>query len=280
MIYTEKQILHYTNSSSRKPDENIGQYQLTNKIQKCLEQFSPVSLLQMKKVQLMTRTDRKFVVAANLLPDLLSAVASFYKVQQIDQKRIATYATVYYDTPDYFFYHAHVKGKLNRTKIRIRQYVDSDLSFLEIKNKNNKGVTNKIRIQAKTVDNNNLSFLKQHVSVVNPKNLPPSLNNKFQRITLVNHQFTERLTIDFNIIVKNCRENNEAAIPNLCIIEVKQSHPAPTPLINFLKYYHIRASGLSKYCLGISITTNNVKKNNYKPKIHFLQKRLNHDLFC
>ena len=280
MISTEIDSLNFVRPSNRKINGKRNRQYPCQNIRECLELFPPVTLMQMKQVQLMTRTDRKYVIPVTLLPKLLSSVSSFYKVQEIDHKRIASYATVYYDTPDYLFYHTHVKGKLNRTKIRIRKYVDSELSFLEIKNKNNKGTTQKVRVPANKIEENNVSFLKQHIPNLNIQKLTPSLTNDFQRITLVNHNFTERLTIDFNIGVKNCREEKEARFPNLCIIEVKQSRRTPTPLINFLNNNHIHTSGLSKYCLGISITTDSVKRNNYKPKLHFLKKRLNHDLFC
>jgi hypothetical protein len=42
---------------------------------------------------------------------------------------------LYFDTDSKRFYHDHHNGKVKRTKIRMRNYVESNLTFLEIKKK-------------------------------------------------------------------------------------------------------------------------------------------------
>ncbi|MGK0412641.1 MAG: hypothetical protein ACJA1B_000839 [Polaribacter sp.] len=59
---------------------------------------------------------------------------------------------VYFDNFKVKFYFDHHNGRVHRTKIRQRKYVDSDLTFLEVKQKNGKGETNKSRIRIPDFD--------------------------------------------------------------------------------------------------------------------------------
>jgi hypothetical protein len=63
-------------------------------------------------------------------------------------------------------------------------------------------------------------------SIYNDENIPklsPSIQTKYNRITLVSRNGWERLTIDFNIKVKDLRgkKNKEINLKNLVIIESK-----------------------------------------------------------
>ena len=55
--------------------------------------------------------------------------------------------TLYFDTPDRQMYAEHQRGRKNRQKIRVRRYESSGVSFLEVKRKNNKGRTDKKRME-------------------------------------------------------------------------------------------------------------------------------------
>ena len=78
---------------------------------------------------------------------ILESIKEDYRVLQIKDDRIMSYSSLYFDTQENKFYNDHHNGKNNRTKIRQRKYIESDLCFLEIKQKNGKGETNKSRIQ-------------------------------------------------------------------------------------------------------------------------------------
>ncbi len=115
-------------------------------INKILGAYASISLGEMSAVRLMNRTDTKFVTSYAKALSLLSATKDDYFVQEIDDKRIAEYYTVYFDTPQYDMFRCHACGKANRQKLRIRSYVDSNLSFLEVKTKNNHLRTKKCRM--------------------------------------------------------------------------------------------------------------------------------------
>ena len=113
-----------------------------------ISKFQPISLSEMGGIKLMNRTDTKFVTSIDKLMQLLQMAGDEYRVQEIDGKRNMSYATIYYDSKDYAFYNAHHDGHAGRQKVRVRSYVDSHLSFLEIKTKDNHGKTYKSRISA------------------------------------------------------------------------------------------------------------------------------------
>ena len=117
-----------------------------NIVTKHTSNFSPISLKDMDGVKLMNRTDTKFASQLSKLPKLLLQLQPFYNVLTINSKVIQDYKSLYYDTKERKFYIDHHNSRVNRNKIRFREYVGSNLTFLEIKRKNNKGKTIKKRI--------------------------------------------------------------------------------------------------------------------------------------
>ena len=118
-------------------------------MEKTLQSYTPVSLEQMKAVRLMNRIDTKYVTTLPKLVRLLEMARGQYWVQEIDGQRNMPYYTLYYDTERCDMYLEHLRGRKTRQKIRIRAYEHSGVSFLEVKNKNNKGRTAKKRVFAK-----------------------------------------------------------------------------------------------------------------------------------
>ena len=95
--------------------------------------FEPITLKEMDSVKLMNRKDTKFIFNEKMLPALLKDLTKNYKILEISKKRESQYKTMYFDTEDFKFYTQHHNGKLNRHKVRYRQYIDVDLTFLEVK---------------------------------------------------------------------------------------------------------------------------------------------------
>ena len=238
----------------------------------------------MESVKLMNRIDTKFAVPMSVLPAILNAAKSDYFAQQIDGKRIATYDTVYYDTDTLDMYIRHHDRQLARQKIRVRQYVDSDLTFLEIKRKNNKGRTKKKRIAVPGFDisADTLGQSKRETWSVEDfiaaksryswSELSPRLSTRFERITLVNKAKTERLTIDMNLVWDNLVSGESKTYPNLVIIELKRDGNVPSKMTDIMLAQRIKPFKISKYCIGTALTTPNLKKNRFKSKIHNLEK--------
>ena len=117
-----------------------------------LSQYDSIYLEEMSGIKLMNRTDTKFVTNRRRLEQLLEMAQTNYRVQEIDGRRTATYYTVYFVTDARDMFLTHHNGILNRQKLRIRSYVDSGLSFLEVKTKNNHRRTRKRRISIDDFD--------------------------------------------------------------------------------------------------------------------------------
>ena len=162
-------------------------------------------------VRLMNRVDTKYLVNEALCMELLELAADQYYVQIIDDCRACRYATLYYDTPQWDMYHLHHNRRLTRQKIRTRTYVETGVTYLEVKNKSNKGRTHKRRMAldrslfaAAATDTAAADFLRREARYA-PETLSPSLATRFVRVTLVNRAMTERLTIDFDLHFDNVR---------------------------------------------------------------------------
>ena len=152
-----------------------------------LSAFSSISLEEMSTIRLMNRTDTKYIVSLSALMDVLQRASNCYRVQEVQGERNIVYHTTYLDTPDYAMYLAHQNGRVIREKIRVRTYVSSGLTFLEVKNKNNKGRTDKKRIRVQGVNSlrqdGGEEFLRNY-AWYELSTLKLLLENHFHRITL------------------------------------------------------------------------------------------------
>ena len=243
-----------------------------------LNTMNPITLDEMKNIRLMDRVDSKYVAPVFLLPELLKEMMPYFKVQTINEVRIAPYCTQYLDTPDLDMYVMHQNGKLNRQKVRIRSYVDSNLSFLEIKNKNNKGRTKKTRIPINlthltSVDDldGDKPFLDEN-SLFCSDTLSPSLANDFKRITFVNNQATERITIDIDLSFSNYKTGEKKKFDDLMILELKQDGWRHSDFRDILNSFRIKRTPFSKYCMGMVLTDPHIKNNRFKGRLTRINK--------
>ncbi|MFT4523569.1 MAG: hypothetical protein ACI8ZN_002524 [Bacteroidia bacterium] len=235
-----------------------------------LDSFPYISLADMDDVALMKRVDTKFILSRSKLNSILKELASDYSILEINHERLMHYHTRYFDTNERQFYFDHHNRRAKRTKIRIRTYTASNLHFLEIKRKNVKGQTNKTRIRV-AANETQLSqaasaFIAQ--SDINHLNLSATLENSFDRFTLVNTARTERVTIDLNLTYNERTFNDD-----LVIIELKQKrYNRMSPLAQALKRHRIYPGSISKYCMGVAFLNPNFKQNNFKTKFRSINK--------
>ncbi len=245
-----------------------------NELLSTLRNFDPVTLEEMDRVSLLNRLDTKFVFRFDQLAGILENIRCHYRVLEVKGLRINKYETIYFDTPDFQLYHKHLFGHVNRNKIRFRNYIDSEMSFFEIKLKNNKGRTIKSRLKRSIsgvfMDNETVTMLKEKTSYL-PEQVHPVLWNNFSRITFVNKTIPEKLTIDVCLEFKSTE--NSLNLPQLVIAELKQIKPDHASFFtNYMKQKQIRQNSLSKYCLGISILSKNIRRNNFKQNLVSLKK--------
>ena len=238
-----------------------------------VNQFKSISLDEMNSVALMKRTDTKYVINISTLPKVLNKLLESYRVLEIKGRRIMNYSSLYLDTDNFKFYLDHHNGRVNRTKIRQRKYVDSDLTFLEIKKKNGKGETNKFRIKIDDFETELSNTSKEFISEITNHNydLKTSLWNSFNRITLVNLEENERVTIDLNLTYSV--DGKEKKYSNIVVVELKQSRfDRKSLVVKALKNVGHNPYSISKYCIGVANLYKNLKQNTFKIKLLKLNK--------
>ena len=241
--------------------------------------MKPITLDEMKSVQLMNRIDTKYVVTDTQLREILLRVCDSYYAQEVENNRFSPYRTLYYDTPELAMYIAHHNRHLAREKVRVRTYVDTDLTFCEVKHKNNKGRTSKERIKMERVDNivenpNTAAFLAER-QPYEVRSLKPQLETAFKRVTLVNYEKTERLTIDCDLTFNDKMSGKVAKMAPLVVMELKQDGRAHSLLKDVLFDMRIKPFKISKYCIGICLTRPEVKQNRFKKKLMKIDKLKN-----
>jgi hypothetical protein len=244
-----------------------------SEINEILSRFRPISLDEMDSVKLMDRVDTKFMLSSRGFGVLLNELRKSYKCLEVEGFRASRYETVYLDTEKLDFYIKHHNGKRNRYKIRYRKYVESDLTFLEIKFKNNKKRTVKNRMIVPGIESSlsedSAHFINE-ISGIDYEVLNV-LRNDFSRITLVNEELQERLTLDMSL--KFSAFGGVAEMGDVIICELKQEKAKRnSPFLSAVKNHVHRPMRISKYCMGIAMLKEGVKKNNFKENLLILEK--------
>jgi len=238
-----------------------------------ISDFIPISLGEMDDVKLMSRTDTKFAFNANKMPELLVQLMPFYRVLAIDGQLIHDYKSLYYDTDDRKFYIDHHNQRVNRNKIRFREYVGSGLTFLEIKRKNNKGKTIKKRMKVDAITRELSEEHKKYIKKIIGKKLAVNAKQwiNFSRITLVHKTQKERLTIDIDLTFEN--EKLSGDLKQIIIAEVKQEKMSrSSDFMRIAKEMYILPIRISKYCMTTLQLNPDVKQNRFKEKLLFINK--------
>ncbi len=244
-------------------------------MEEVLSQFDLIDLTEMDGVQLMNRVDTKFVFDSDVLTEILPVLQGHFKVLNVGESMISGYESLYYDDPELRFYNDHHRKRLNRVKVRYRTYLESGISFLEVKHKH-KGRTNKMRIPS---NENHMELPTDHqafldsVMPFDTDPLNPSLMNQYQRITLVGKDQDERLTIDLALRFE--WKDRKEDMGKLVIAELKQGRiNRESPFFRIMKQRGIRPLRLSKYCIGMLKIhgAGALKHNRFKKKLLHIEK--------
>lgn len=238
------------------------------RIKESLKKLAPITLEEMESIRLMNRTDTKFVTSKEKLAELLELAVGKYYAQYTSGSKIASYKTTYWDTDDHHFYMDHHNGRAPRQKVRVRTYMDSGVTFLEVKTKNNHGRTKKKRVSVPGQGQiqGEADFLYERARCTT-SDIHETVQNNFHRITLVNYGKTERLTIDFDVRFHNFETGKDAGTGQLVIVELKRDGNVFSPILDILRQLRIKPSGFSKYCIGSVMTNPGLKHNLFKPKL-------------
>ena len=241
-----------------------------------LDRFEGISLEEVNKASLMRRKDNKYLFSFQDLPELLTMVSSDYRVLEIDGIRSQHYNTRYFDTDGREMYHKHHRGLSNRHKVRIRRYGSGSLHFLEVKKKNVKGITSKKRVKISDMAHASLlreeEFLKKYSPYVG-HGIDAAMENLFNRITLVNHAQSERVTLDYGLRFNSKEKGVDLDLPGVAIAEIKyEGHLAGSALHAALRKLRIKPSRFSKYAIGMALLHSELKQNRFKGRVRRVHK--------
>jgi hypothetical protein len=236
--------------------------------------FEPVSLQEMDSVALLNRVDTKYLLSAAQLATVLRNLRAHYQVLSIADRRVHHYWTQYFDTHGFELYHDHVTGRAEIYKVRSREYLDTQLSYLEVKHKNHKRRTEKSRLPVSyhcdCLDGEMDDFLRGFIRFPS-RDLEPKLWNTFKRITLVSQYDQERLTIDVDLCFFN--QKRVLFLDGIAIAEIKQEKfKRSSAFVLETRRLGIRQTGFSKYCFGVAQLYSSVKRNSQKAKALMIDK--------
>ena len=156
---------------------------------------------------LLTRVDRKYVVALPTLERLIASLGDDWRALEINGRRSFGYRSTYFDTENLLTYRAHLQRRRKRYKVRVRRYLDSDACMLEVKRKGLRGLTVKERRPHPSWRETELgdegkafvaAVLLDHGVPISP--LQPLVVTSNRRVTLASLDSRSRLTIDFDLV--------------------------------------------------------------------------------
>lgn len=230
-------------------------------VDRMLDRMQPVTLAQLDAVALLDRVDTKFLLTSQQLVEILPKLAQEYLVLEIQGRRRHQYRTLYFDTPDLDLYHLHHASRPVRHKVRSRSYVDSGLSFFEIKAKTQDNRTVKSRLSTPKFVTEWPPEVRTFVTGIlgdSASALQPTLSNDFYRVTLIDRRASERVTLDLNIQF-NC-DGRTAVLPGIVIAELKQSGTdRHSVFADQMQAAGIIPTSISKYCAGVGLLISNVE---------------------
>jgi VTC domain len=243
------------------------------------QQFAPISLKALEaKAGMLRRRDNKYVVERSLMQEALKLFAEHFDVLEIGGRRSFTYETCYFDSLELECYKDHHRGRRCRAKVRIRNYIDSDMCFVEVKLKDKRGETIKRRLaherlSARYLDSRALEFVnscfrKQYRKDF-PYDLKRALDMRYKRVTLVAKEGGERMTIDNQLVFMN----SNASCPvdgDVFVVETKSSNGNGIADKVLRSLHRHPTKHCSKYCAGIAALREDVTSNNFLPVLRKL----------
>ena len=237
--------------------------------------IQPIGLDELNaRLALQTRTDSKYLLNLGELDHLVDLIGSDLQVLQIDDRQEQTYDTVYFDSTDLGCFHDHLQRRRYGYKLRTRTYVGSGLRVFEVKMRDGRGNTVKVKIDHSDtppamIGPSAASFYREaienHYGFQPTRTFQPSLRNRYKRITLAARHTLERTTLDHTLHFIDPVTNQTVGElrEDLVLIETKSATGSGT-IDRALWGLGIRPSRVSKYCIGIATVHPKYRPNRYR----------------
>ncbi|GGJ36983.1 polyphosphate polymerase domain-containing protein [Paenarthrobacter histidinolovorans] len=208
---------------------------------------------------LLTRVDRKYLVPTATARRILSTFSAEARVLELAGARSFAYDSVYFDTPALDSYMLAAHGRRRRFKIRTRTYLDSAVSFLEVKTEGAREATVKERIPYEPRDRDRLTdeglaYVNETLSAALGEvafgPLEPVLSTRYDRTTLYLPESGSRATIDSDVTWQ--RPDGQPWVLDDAVVVETKSGSAPGPLDRHLWANGVRPCRISKFATGMA----------------------------
>lgn len=219
-----------------------------------------------EKRVLQKRKDSKYLVDLDKLEMLFDGFFSHYRVLEENQLKVQRYQTRYFDEESLRCFENDKSNVTPRHKVRIRKYLDRDLSFFEIKSRN-ETQTKKRRVLLECAEEdkqhyehdkegtsdcgigeNEESLILKYTDL-DPGKLQCEVKTSFHRLTLLGVKRNERITIDTNLIFE--RRGEQLRWEQFAIVEIKHPIGRVSPFSKSLALAGYKVDGFSKYKTAI-----------------------------
>jgi VTC domain len=235
--------------------------------------FLPINLATLNaKAEMLRRRDNKYVIERSVMQAALHDFKDSFDVLEIDGRRSFTYDTCYFDSPEFECYKDHHRGRRQRVKVRIRNYLESNICFVEVKLKDKRGETIKKRLKhdprrCQELDLRALEFVKSCYRDLYKKEFPYALvravEMRYKRVTLVAKEGGERLTID-NKLRFMSGNSTQLVNDDKFIVETKSSNGNGIADKVLRSLHRHPSKHCSKYCAATAALNAEVKTNNFR----------------
>jgi len=235
-----------------------------------LRRFSPLVFDPAAEAGLLFRRETKYLVPPSMLPALLAGLCADYQLLVVNDRPVQRYVNFYWDTRDFRCYRAHHNGRRPRYKIRLRHYLETRMACWEIKKKVAPYLTEKYRQAVGEGDWRDFfrSYLPDAFA-----GLRPVLENRYRRISLLDREGGQRLTLDWDISGRIPGTGRWVGFP-VVVAEHKQpphSHRYQS-FESIFRQLGLRSSPFSKYCLTCCRLYPGLKYNAFKPLLKTMEK--------
>ena len=245
-------------------------------------EMPPVGLEQViATADLQTRTDRKYLVTAEVFARFATAMTNRFMVLEIQGLRLFRYESVYFDTEELTAYLRHAHGRRQRFKVRTRAYLDVVDCVLEVKTKSGRGETIKDRLPYPWADRYQLTETARRFALdrigdpATVQDLDPVMTSAYRRATMLDPLSGSRLTCDVGVTfgaagAEDGDPDLRTAREDLVLVESKTVGAAATA-DNVLWRLGQRPVVLSKYCVGMALIHSDLPANRWNRELrrHF-----------
>lgn len=225
-----------------------------------------------EQAALQTRVDRKYIVRPTTWGNMLSSMETEPSVLQIDGLRHFRYSSTYYDTSELDRYRDAARSRPHRYKVRIRHYLDTGSSAVEVKMRSSTGATAKSRrwLEPQTAPGGTFlppdaaTFVRGFDRIGDTVcRLTETLTTSYRRVTLVTAD--ARVTADRNVVATDVH-GRQMGYGALLIVETKAAGEA-SAVDRALWASGIRPARISKYCTSLAALRPELPSNRWSRSI-------------